>query len=87
MANRRERNRTLLGAAIEQRDAYLRSAWEHDYAGALEDARKENVARLVDLLRAERVLTEPYFDDLEQFSLGLNRRDSQRLVNERFYPP
>jgi hypothetical protein len=28
-----------------------------------------------------------YLDHLEQFSLGLNRRDSQRLVNERFYPP
>jgi hypothetical protein len=28
------------------------------------------------------------FDDtLERFPLGLNREDSQRLVNERVYPP
>jgi len=27
------------------------------------------------------------FDDLEQISLGMNRRDSQALVNERVCPP
>ena len=67
MAKRREWNRTLLGAAIDQRDAYLRSAWEHDYASALKEAGTGKVARLVDLLRAKRVLTEPYFDDLADY--------------------
>jgi hypothetical protein len=35
----RARSLTPLGAAIAQRDAQLRSAWERDYAGALDDAK------------------------------------------------
>ena len=59
MAKRREWNWTLLGAAVEQRDAYLRSAWEHDYASALKDGRDREDCRLVDLLRAKRDRLSP----------------------------
>jgi hypothetical protein len=61
------RSLTPLGAAIAQRDAQLRSAWERDYAGALDDAKGGKIARLIDLLRAHRPLAEADFDGLADY--------------------
>jgi hypothetical protein len=63
----RARSLTPLGAAIAQRDAQLRSAWERDYAGALDDAKGGKIARLIDLLRAHRPLAEADFDGLADY--------------------
>ena len=58
---------TPLGKAIRQRGARLRSGWEHDYGGAIADARRNNVARLVDCLRAHKPLTDDDFDRLADY--------------------
>jgi hypothetical protein len=63
----RARSLIPLGAAIAQRDAQLRSGWEHDYAGALDDAKAGKIARLIDLLRAHRPLGEADFDGLADY--------------------
>jgi hypothetical protein len=53
--------------------ASLRSGWERDYAGAIAAARKNDAARLVDLLRAERPLTSADFEALADYVEELHR--------------
>jgi hypothetical protein len=74
-----------LGEALRQRDARLRSAWEHGYGAALEDARAGKVARLLDLLRAHTTPSEADFDRLADYvadyieataKLGHRQRDA-----------
>ena len=76
-----KRNLTRLGKAIRQRDAELRSGWEHNYIEAIKAARRGKSARLVDLLRAYRPLSEADFDKLADFveattKLGHRQRDA-----------
>ena len=42
---------------------------------------------IIDFLEDQNSYGRGDFDDLEQISLGMNRRDSQALVNERVCPP
>lgn len=55
-------------------EAHLRSAWEHDYAGAIEAAKSGDAARLVDLLRGERTPTSNDFRRLADYVEGLHRK-------------
>ena len=41
---------------------------------------------VAETLLHETAVSESGYGDLEHFPLGLNREDSQRLVNERIYP-
>jgi hypothetical protein len=54
-------------------EANMRSAWEHDYAGAIEAAQSGDAARLVDLLRAERTPTGNDFQRLADYVERLYR--------------
>jgi len=54
-------------------EANVRSAWEHDYAGAIEAAQSGDAARLVDLLRAERTPTGNDFQRLADYVERLHR--------------
>jgi hypothetical protein len=55
-------------------DADLRSAWEHDYAGAIEAAQSGDAARLIDLLRAERTPTSNDFQRLADYVERVHRK-------------
>jgi hypothetical protein len=55
-------------------EADLRSAWERDYAGAIEAAQSGDAARLVDLLRAERTPTGNDFQRLADYVERLHRK-------------
>jgi hypothetical protein len=55
-------------------EADLHSAWEHDYAGAIEAAQSGDAARLVDLLRAERTPTSNDFQRLADYVERLHRK-------------
>jgi hypothetical protein len=55
-------------------EAHLRSAWERDYAGAIEAAQSGDAARLVDLLRAERTPTGNDFQRLADYVERLHRK-------------
>ena len=71
--SRRKPSLTELGKALRERDADLRSGWEHDYSGAIRAAFAGDTARLLDLLRAHRrpvmadALTNDDLDRLADF--------------------
>jgi hypothetical protein len=82
--NRSGRRATLtpLGKALRGHEAYLRSAWEHDYGAAIEAARAGVVTRLVDLLRARRPLTDDDFDLLADYVEETAKRRRGRERND-----
>jgi hypothetical protein len=82
MSARRKATLTPLGKARRDHEAYLRSAWEHDYGAAIEAARSGDVARLVDLLRARRPLTDDDFDRLADYIEATAKRGRGRERNE-----
>jgi hypothetical protein len=67
MSGRKPPPLTPLGKALRERDADLRSAWERDYDAAVTAALSDNVARLVDLLRAHRPPTDSDLDRLADY--------------------
>jgi hypothetical protein len=57
-----------IGKVLRRRDADLRSAWGDNYARAIDEAAiTGDVARLVDLLRLYRPLTDANFDKLADY--------------------
>jgi hypothetical protein len=55
-------------------EADLRSAWERAYTGAIKAAQSGDAARLVDLLRAERVPTSNDFQRLGDYVERVHRK-------------
>lgn len=78
----KEASLTPLGKALRERDADLRSAWEHDYTAAIAAALAGDAARQVDLLRARRPLTDGDFDALADYVEATAKRGRGRERNE-----
>jgi hypothetical protein len=70
---------TPLGKARRIHEAHLRTAWEHNYRDAINDARKGNVQRLIDCLIARKRLEDDDYDLLAGFI-----RDNFRKPGNQF---
>ena len=73
---------TPRGKAIRERDADLRSGWERDYGAAITAALGGDTARLIDLLRAHRLLTDEDFDRLADYVEATAKRPRGRERDE-----
>jgi hypothetical protein len=82
-AGMKRRRLTSLGKAYRASDAYVATAWEHDYKSALVDAATgRGPERLLRLLRAYRPLVHSDFDQLADWIETLVPKPKQRPRDE-----